>query len=203
MKADKVREMSAEELGAKERELSEQLFKLRFQKSIGQLDNALKSYQLAIRLKPQYVEALNNLGTVYYAKKNHRRAISWYQRALKLAPEEPLSTSYRGYEVYKPGFWSQGPAMLEALNILEGFDLRGMHYNSAEYLHTMAEALKLAYADRAMFLGDPASVERRRVYRSFDRGRERAAPGRQIYGDHCIINRQVGRVMLAGLRASR
>jgi len=58
-----------------------------------QLDNALKSYQLALRLKPQYVEAMNNLGTVYYAKKNNRRAISWYQRALKVAPEEPKSAS--------------------------------------------------------------------------------------------------------------
>jgi tetratricopeptide (TPR) repeat protein len=58
-----------------------------------QLDNALKSYQLALHLKPHYVEAMNNLGTVYYAKKNNRRAISWYQRALKLAPEEPKSAS--------------------------------------------------------------------------------------------------------------
>ena len=73
----------------------------------------------------------------------------------KLQPEEPLSTSYRGYEVYKPGFWSQGPAMLEALNILEGFDLRAMRYNSAEYLHTMAETMKLAYADRDTYYGDP------------------------------------------------
>ena len=39
-------------------------------------------------------------------------------------PEEPVSTTFHGYKVYKPGFWSQGPAMIEALNILEGFDLR-------------------------------------------------------------------------------
>ena len=55
--------------------------------------------------------------------------------AFRLEPEEPVSTDYRGYKVYKPGFWSQGPAMIEALNILEGYDLRSMGWNSAEYIH--------------------------------------------------------------------
>ena len=58
-----------------------------------QLDNARKSYEQAIKLKPDYVEALNNLGTVYYAKKSPRRAIGWYNRALKIAPEESKSAS--------------------------------------------------------------------------------------------------------------
>lgn len=58
-----------------------------------QLDNARKSYEQAIKIKPDYVEALNNLGTVYYAKKSPRRAISWYNRALKIAPEETKSAS--------------------------------------------------------------------------------------------------------------
>jgi len=75
--------------------------------------------------------------------------------AFKLQPEEPVSVDYRGYKVYKPGFWSQGPAMLEALNILEGFDLRSMGFNSAEYIHKVTEALKLAYADRDTYYGDP------------------------------------------------
>ena len=75
--------------------------------------------------------------------------------AFKLQPEEPVSVDYRGYKVYKPGFWSQGPAMLEALNILEGFDLRSMGFNSAEYIHKVNEALKLAYADRDTYYGDP------------------------------------------------
>jgi len=57
--------------------------------------------------------------------------------------------------VYKPGFWSQGPAMIEALNILDGYDLQGMRVNSADYIHTMVEALKLAYADRDTYYGDP------------------------------------------------
>jgi gamma-glutamyltranspeptidase/glutathione hydrolase len=75
--------------------------------------------------------------------------------AFKLQPEEPVSVDYRGYKVYKPAFWSQGPAMLEALNILEGFDLRSLGFNSADYLHRVTEALKLAYADRDAYYGDP------------------------------------------------
>ncbi len=74
--------------------------------------------------------------------------------AFKLELEEPVSTTYRGYKVYKPGFWSQGPAMIETLNIMEGFDSRAP-LNSAEYIHRLAEALKLAYADRDTYYGDP------------------------------------------------
>jgi len=79
--------------------------------------------------------------------------------AFRLQPEETVSTTYRGRQVYKPGFWSQGPAMIEALNILEGFDLKSMGWNSADYLHTVAEALKLAYADRDTYYGDPKFVK--------------------------------------------
>ncbi len=72
------------------------------------------------------------------------------------ASMEPAATgTYRGYEVYKPGFWSQGPVMIEALNILEGYDLKSMGHNSPEYLHTVVEAVKLAFADRDMYYGDP------------------------------------------------
>ena len=45
--------------------------------------------------------------------------------AFRVEPEEPVSTTFKGYTVYKPGFWSQGPAMIEALNILEGYDIQG------------------------------------------------------------------------------
>jgi gamma-glutamyltranspeptidase/glutathione hydrolase len=75
--------------------------------------------------------------------------------AFRLEPEEPVSTTFKGYTVYKPGFYTQGPAMIEALNILDGFDLVGMKMNSADYIHTMVEALKLAYADRDTYYGDP------------------------------------------------
>ena len=60
---------------------------------LAQLDSARKSYEQAVRLKPDYIEAINNLGTIWYAKKNNRRAISYYNRALKIAPEEPKSAS--------------------------------------------------------------------------------------------------------------
>jgi tetratricopeptide (TPR) repeat protein len=59
----------------------------------GQLDRALKCYQEAVRLKKDYVEAINNIGTVYYARKNYRRAITYYRRALKIAPQEARSGS--------------------------------------------------------------------------------------------------------------
>jgi gamma-glutamyltranspeptidase/glutathione hydrolase len=73
--------------------------------------------------------------------------------------EEPAMTTYRGYAVYKHAFGSQGPVLLEALNILEQFDLRAMKHNSADYLHTVVEALKLAYADRDTYYGDPEFVQ--------------------------------------------
>jgi tetratricopeptide (TPR) repeat protein len=60
---------------------------------LAQLDDAKKSYEQALKLKPDYIEAMNNLGTVYYAKKSHRRAISWYRKALRVAPESPRSSS--------------------------------------------------------------------------------------------------------------
>ena len=75
--------------------------------------------------------------------------------AFKLSPEEPVSTTYRGYTVYKPGFWSQGPTLIETLNVLEGYDLAGMQHNSTRYIHTVVEAMKLGYADRDTYYGDP------------------------------------------------
>lgn len=75
--------------------------------------------------------------------------------AFKLSPEEPVSTTYRGYTVYKPGFWSQGPTLIETLNVLEGYDLAAMQHNSTRYIHTVVEAMKLGYADRDTYYGDP------------------------------------------------
>jgi gamma-glutamyltranspeptidase/glutathione hydrolase len=69
--------------------------------------------------------------------------------------EEPLKTTYRGIEVYKVGFWSQSPVFLQNLNLLEGFDLKSMGHNSADYVHTVVEAMKLGYADRDAYYGDP------------------------------------------------
>ena len=69
--------------------------------------------------------------------------------------EEPRHTSYRGIDVYKLDRWTQGPAMLQALNILENFDLKAMGYNSARYIHTVYQAMSLAFADRDFYYGDP------------------------------------------------
>lgn len=72
---------------------------------------------------------------------------------------EPVEADYRGYQVYKAGFWTQGPAMVETLNMLEGFDLKKMGHNSVDYIHTLTEALKLAMADRDRYYGDPDFVK--------------------------------------------
>jgi gamma-glutamyltranspeptidase/glutathione hydrolase len=69
--------------------------------------------------------------------------------------DTPRTTTYRGFEINKPGFWTQGPVMLEALNILEGYDLKAMGHNSPQYLHTVVETVKLAFADRDRYYGDP------------------------------------------------
>lgn len=69
--------------------------------------------------------------------------------------DQPVTGTYRGYEIVKPGFWTQGPVMIQALNILEGFDLKAMGQDSPQYLHTVIEAAKLAFADRDAYYGDP------------------------------------------------
>ena len=74
----------------------------------------------------------------------------------KVKIEEPVHTSYRGIEVYKLTAWVQGPVMLQALNILENFDLRSMGYDSTRYIHTLYQAMNLAYADRDFYYGDPS-----------------------------------------------
>src|SRR5437660_3993128 len=71
----------------------------------------------------------------------------------------PVKGEYRGYQIYKTGFWAQGPVMVEVLNLLEGYDLKKMGQNSSEYIHTVTEALKLGFADRDRFYGDPNFVK--------------------------------------------
>jgi gamma-glutamyltranspeptidase/glutathione hydrolase len=69
--------------------------------------------------------------------------------------EEPVMTTYRGIEVYKLNVWTQGPALLQALNILENFDVKAQGYNSARYIHLVYQAMSLAFADRDFYYGDP------------------------------------------------
>ncbi len=73
--------------------------------------------------------------------------------------EEPVSRGYREAAVYKCGPWSQGPVFLQQLALLEGFDLRALGHNSADYLHTLVEAAKLAFADREAYYADPDFVD--------------------------------------------
>jgi gamma-glutamyltranspeptidase/glutathione hydrolase len=71
---------------------------------------------------------------------------------------DPISTTYRGYEVLELPPNTQGVAALEMLNILEGFDLKSLGHNSAAYLHLLVEAKRIAFADRDAWLGDPGAV---------------------------------------------
>lgn len=73
----------------------------------------------------------------------------------KVIEEEPMKVTYKGIEVYKLQQWTQGPVMLQALNILENFDLKAMGYNSSRYIHTLYQAMNLAFADRDFYYGDP------------------------------------------------
>ena len=111
--------------------------------------------------------------------------------AFKLELEEPLSTTYRGYTVYKPGFWSQGPSMIQALNILEGYDIKKMGHNSPEYIHKITEALKLAYADRDTYYGDPkfSKIPTEKLL-----SREYATERRALIGDRAAMGFSPGKL---------
>ncbi|GMR13144.1 MAG: gamma-glutamyltransferase [Gemmatimonadota bacterium] len=69
--------------------------------------------------------------------------------------EEPVKTNYKGIDVYKLTSWVQGPVLLQALNILENFDVKAMGYNSVRYLHTLYQTMNMAFADRDFYYGDP------------------------------------------------
>ncbi len=118
----------------------------------------------------------------------------------------PISTQYRGYDVYEFPPNSQGIAALEMLNIIEGYDLRSLGYQSAEYLHILLEAKKLAFADRDRYISDPAFVEIpverliSKAYASRQRGRidlkkaaRQVGPGPEKEGDTtylCTVDRE-------------
>lgn len=73
----------------------------------------------------------------------------------KPVEEEPLKVNYKGIDVYKLQQWTQGPMLLQSLNILENFDLKAMGYNSSKYIHTLYQTMSLAFADRDFYYGDP------------------------------------------------
>jgi gamma-glutamyltranspeptidase/glutathione hydrolase len=94
--------------------------------------------------------------------------------------EEPLSVDYHGYEVFKAGPWSQAPVFLQQLRLLEGFDLGGTAQASAEWVHTITECAKLAFADREAWYGDPDFAD---VPLAELLSREYAAERRGLVGD--------------------
>jgi gamma-glutamyltranspeptidase/glutathione hydrolase len=96
--------------------------------------------------------------TAGYLKSNGGLITEADLAAYKAFEDEPVKINYRGIDVYECPPNSQGMVMLEALNILEGFNLRYMGHNSSAYLHLVTEALKLSFADRDKFVGDPKFV---------------------------------------------
>jgi gamma-glutamyltranspeptidase/glutathione hydrolase len=94
-----------------------------------------------------------------YHRKNdgllRREDLENYRSAI----EEPLKTAYKDYDIYSCRPWCQGPVLLQALNIVEGFDLKALGHNSPEYIHFISEALNLVYSDREKFYGDPDFVD--------------------------------------------
>jgi gamma-glutamyltranspeptidase/glutathione hydrolase len=91
--------------------------------------------------------------------------------------EEPIMANYKGIDVYKLQQWTQGPVLLQALNILENFDLKAMGYNSSKYIHTVYQAMNLAFADRDFYYGDPYALpaEPMKGLLSKDYAKQRAA----------------------------
>lgn len=105
--------------------------------------------------------------------------------------EEPLSYEYEGWTVHKTQAWSQGPVLLQALAILKGFDLGGMDPNGAEFVHHVIEAMKLAYADREAYYGDPDFSE---IPMEYLLSEEYNAERRKLITDQASKEQRPGRV---------
>ncbi|MGX5817349.1 gamma-glutamyltransferase family protein [Chitinophaga lutea] len=102
--------------------------------------------------------------------------------------EEPLHVSYKGIDVYKLQEWTQGPMLLQSLNILEQFDLKSMGYNSPAYIHTLYQTMNLTFADRDFYYGDPSFSPRPpiRGLLSKEYARQRAAQLRRDANDPTV-----------------
>jgi gamma-glutamyltranspeptidase/glutathione hydrolase len=80
-------------------------------------------------------------------------------RNFRVGVEPPRRAAFAGHEVVTCGFWCQGPVLLQMLQILDAVDLRALGHNSPDYVHTVAEGMKLAFADREAYYGDPRHVD--------------------------------------------
>ena len=85
--------------------------------------------------------------------------LAGYKGRIEAPTRGTFTTRHGTFEIFKTGFWGQGPMLLQTLALLQGFDLERMGHNSTEYIHTVTEALKLALADRDEFYGDPEFVK--------------------------------------------
>ena len=103
--------------------------------------------------------------------------------------EKPATTNFHGYDVYKAGPWNQGPVLLQTLNILEGIDLKTFGANTADYIHSVHEAIKLAYADRNAYYGDPAFAQ---VPMAGLLSKAYAAERRALIGPQASLEHRVG-----------
>lgn len=113
--------------------------------------------------------SLHTVRDVFYRGEIARRMVEFSRRQggllsmddlaeFSVREEEPIAIEYKGYQVYACGAWCQGPAVLQTLQLLKGFDLPALRHNSAAYLHRLVEAVKLSYADRERYYGDPDFV---------------------------------------------
>lgn len=106
--------------------------------------------------------------------------------------EAPLSIDYFGWDIHKTNSWSQGPVLLQSLQILKNFDLSAMDPNGVEFVHTVVEAMKLSYADREAYYGDPAHTDIPiDVLLSEEYGKERA----KLIGDKASLEQRPGRIV--------
>jgi gamma-glutamyltranspeptidase/glutathione hydrolase len=115
--------------------------------------------------------------------------------------EEPVGVKYGGYDVYKCGPWTQGPVLLQQLNLLESFNLQEMGHNTVDYIHTVIECAKLAFADREQYYADPDFVK---VPLDWLLSKEYAGERRRLVDpDHASMEFRPGRKMPTELKKPR
>jgi gamma-glutamyltranspeptidase / glutathione hydrolase len=140
-----------------------------YQKDLGHTLRLMADAEQATRLRGRAAALQAARETFYQGEiadtlvRYHQANGGWLTRQdlaeFRVQVEPPVSTRFQSYEVYGCGPWCQGPVLPQVLNLLEGFDLGGMRHNSGEYIHLLTEALKLVYADRDRYYGDPEFVD--------------------------------------------